>query len=175
MWHSSNTKITCVTCDTRHKPGNMRHMWYSSQTKSHALPVTLVTNQETCVTCNVSHKPRSHALHVTLATNQITCVTRDICGSSPHVTHNRQRRNGCMVSHADSAGLAEYRDMPWRCILQTARVAGRRHHLQFSSQALTHWVHCTDRMLFVRPQVDCSAQRRTHVGQPPVFNRGDLG
>jgi len=80
-----------------------------------------------------------------------------------------------MVCHADRTGLSEYRDMPWRCILQTATVAGRRHHLQFNSQALTHWAHCTDRMLFIRPQVDCSAQRRTHVSQLPVFNREDLG
>jgi len=80
-----------------------------------------------------------------------------------------------MVCHADSTGLAEYRDMPQRCILQTATVARRRHHLQFSNQALTQWAHCTDRMLSVRPQVDCSAQRQTHVGQSPVFNHGDLG
>lgn len=168
-------QITSITCDTRHKPGNMRHIWHSSQTKSQALHVTFVISQVTCVTCEISHKPRSHALHVTLVTNQITYVTRGICHSSPHVTHNRQRRNGCMVCHADSAGLSEYRDMPWRCILQTATVAGLRHHLKFSSQILTHWAHCTDRMLFVRPQGDCSAQRRIRVGQSPVFNLGDLG
>jgi len=117
--------------------------------------VTLDRNQVTYVTW-YSSQTKSHALHVTLVTNQITCATRDVCDSLSHVTRNRQRRNGCMVCHADSAGLAEYRDMPWCCILQTATVAGRRHHLQFSSQALTHWAHCTDRMLFVRPQVQHS-------------------
>lgn len=67
------------------------------------------------------------------------------------------------MSHADSAGLSACGDKRWRCILQAAPFVGRRHHLQFSSQALPHWAHCTNRMLFVRPQTDCSGQRWTHV------------
>jgi hypothetical protein len=136
MWYSSHIKITFVTCDTRHKPGNTRHMWYSPQTKSHALYVTLVTKQEPCATCDIGHKTRSHALHVTLVTNQITCVTCDICHISPHVTHNRQRRNGCMVCHAD---MLDYQNI----VTSHGAAACRQQQLPVGgttcSSVATHW------------------------------------
>jgi hypothetical protein len=64
--------------------------------------------------------------------------------------------------------------MQWRCIVQTATIAGRGHHWQFSSQELPHWANCKDRMLFVRPQTDCSAQRRSHIMTQVVSPRSFL-
>jgi hypothetical protein len=144
MWHSSHTKITCYT-------------WHSSQTKSHALHVTLLTNQITRVTCDTRHKP-NHMRYVTLVT------TRPML----HITDQDA------MFHAESPRLSEFRDMQWRYIVQRATVAGRWHHWQFSSQVLPHWAHCKDRMLSVRPQTDCSAQRRTHVMAQVVSRRSFL-